>query len=66
MDDSKAILTIEWMKSDIVEALEKEGIEPSEKNIGKIISYQNLKHLEEQSIDRGWEVIGSIIRGNIR
>lgn len=53
MENSEVILTIKWTKSDIVEALEKEGIDPSEENIKKIISYQNMKHLEEQSIERG-------------
>jgi lambda repressor-like predicted transcriptional regulator len=62
MENSEVILTIKWTKSDIVEALKKDGIEPSEENINKVISYHNLKHLEEESIERGWEVIGSIIR----
>ena len=62
MESSEVVLTIQWTKSDIVEALEKDGIEPSEENINKIISYHNLKYLEEESIGRGWEVIGSIIR----
>lgn len=61
MDNAEVILTIQWTKSDIVEALEKEGIEASEENIDKIISYRNLKNLEEQSIERGWEVIESLI-----
>ena len=47
MESSEVILTIRWTKSDIVEALEKEGIEPSEENIDKVISHHNLKHLEE-------------------
>jgi lambda repressor-like predicted transcriptional regulator len=62
MENSEVILTIQWTKSDIVEALEKDGIEPCEENINKIISYRNLKYLEEQSIERGWEVIGNVIR----
>jgi hypothetical protein len=61
MENTDVILTIQWTKGDIVEALEKVGIEPSEENIDKIISYHNLKHLEEQSIERGWEVIDSLI-----
>ena len=61
MENTDVILTIQWTKSDILEALEKEGIEPSEENIDKIISYYNLKHLEEQSIERGREVIDSLI-----
>lgn len=61
MENTDVILSIQWTKSDIVDALEKAGIEPSEENIDKIISYRNLKHLEEQSIERGWEVIESFI-----
>lgn len=61
MENSEVILTIKWTKSDIVEALKKDGIEPSEENINKVISYHNLKHLEEESIERGWEIIESII-----
>lgn len=61
MKKSEVILTIQWTKSDIVEALDKAGIEASEENMDKIISFRNLKHLEEQSIERGWEVIESFI-----
>lgn len=64
MENSEVILTIQWTKSDIVEALEREGIAPSEENLNKIISYQNMKHLEEQSIERGWEVLNSLVREN--
>ena len=64
MENSEVILTIQWTKSDIVEALEKEGIDLNAENINKIISYQNMKHLEEQSIERGWEVIESLVREN--
>lgn len=60
MKNSEVILTIQWSKNDIAEALKKEGMNPSEDNINKIISYQNMKYLEEQSIERGWEVIESI------
>ena len=64
MDNSEAILSIEWSKKDIREALVKEGMNPSEENINRIISHQNLKHLEEQSIERGWEVIECLVREN--
>ena len=65
MENTDVILTIQWTKSDIVEALEKEGIEPIEENIDKIIPCHNLKHLEEQSIERGWEVINSLVTSDI-
>lgn len=64
MENSEVILTIQWTKNDIEEALEKEGMDLSEDNIKKIISYRNLKYLEEQSIERGWEVIESFVREN--
>lgn len=61
MENTEVILKIEWTKSDIIEALEKEGIEPSEENIQKITSYKNMRHLEEQSIETGWEVIENMV-----
>lgn len=64
MDNSEVIITIQWTNSDIVKALEKEGMDTSEENSDNIISYQNMKHLEEQSIKRGWEVIDSLVKEN--
>lgn len=64
MENSEVILTIQWTKNDIVEALKREGMDPSEDNISKMISYSNMKHLEEQSIERGWEIIESFVGEN--
>lgn len=64
MENAEVILTIQRTKNDIAEALKKEGMDSSEDNISKIIVYQNLKQLEEQLIERGWEIIESLEREN--
>jgi len=51
----ETILEIKWTKEDFLEALMDDGL--SENELEKLITPENLRRLEEQSIERGWEVI---------
>ena len=51
------ILEIKWTKEDFLESLADEGL--SEAELEKLLTPDNLRRLEEQSIERGWEVIRS-------
>lgn len=66
MEKRNIVLRIEWNRDDIVKVLEQEGISPSKENILKLISEKNLKFLEDQSIERGWEVLGTLARNIIK
>lgn len=66
MDKRNMVLTIEWNRDDIVKVFEQEGIAPSEENIQKLISEKNLRFLEDQSVARGWEVLGTLVRNIIK
>lgn len=66
MEKRNLILTIEWNRDDIVKVFEQEGISPIEENIQKLISEKNLRFLENQSIERGWEVLGNFARNIIK
>lgn len=66
MEKENVILTIEWNRDDIVKILEKEGISQNEENIQKLILGNNIKFLEEQSLERGWEVLGTLARNIIK
>lgn len=66
MEKRNMVLTIEWNRDDIVKVLEQEGISPSEENIQKLILEKNLRFLEDQLIERGWEVLGTLARNIIK
>lgn len=57
INDETEVLTITWKIADIKEAFESRELEFNELNLNHALSYVNLKRLEEQSIERGWEVI---------
>ena len=56
-DSETEIVTITWKMADILEAMEIRGLEATEPNVRRVLDYSHLKALEEQSIERGWEVI---------
>jgi len=57
INDETEVLTITWKIADIKEAFESSGLEFNELNLNHALCYENLRKLEEQSIERGWEVI---------
>ena len=57
INDETEVLTITWKIADLKEAFESKELEFNELNLNHALSYVNLRKLEEQSIERGWEVI---------
>lgn len=57
LDDETEVLTITWKIADIKEAFESRDVEFNDLNLNRALSYVNLRKLEEQSIERGWEMI---------
>lgn len=56
------ILTIQWRKEDIMEAMEEEGIPATEERLSRFLAEPNLQMIREQSIERGWNVIYSLLK----
>lgn len=53
-------LTIEWSEEDVKETLKALGKECSIENIKKMISTENVRCLEEKSIELGWEILHGV------
>ena len=53
-------LTIEWSEEDVKETLKAFGKECSIENIKKMISAENVRCLEEKSIELGWGILHSV------
>ena len=56
------ILEIKWTKQDVIHILDEEGIPATDENVNKIISADNLKRLQERSIQCGWDELYDIVR----
>jgi len=55
------ICTIRWCVEDLVIAMTKAGIEPTDENIDKVLANRFERTLQEMSIAEGWEIIDVII-----
>lgn len=55
-------LTIEWNEEDVREALINAGKECTEENIQKVMSRDNVRYIEEKSIELGWEMLNDVVR----
>ena len=53
------ILAIQWRREDIMEA---EGIPSTEERLSRFLTEPNLRMIQEQSIERGWDVIYSLLK----
>lgn len=61
-DNDDCIASINWSREDISCVLDELDINPSEKNVNKVIDFPRFqKCLEEVSIATGWDVIKEII-----
>lgn len=60
-NDGEVIATIRWTIADVVSAMIKNGIEPTDENIKKVLANRFQRTLEERSIEDGWEIIDTLI-----
>ena len=53
-------LTIKWDEEDVREALINAGKECTEENIQIVMSQENVRYIEERSIEFGWEMLNNL------
>jgi hypothetical protein len=62
MENENIILSIEWNRDDIQQAFMDEGIDFTDDAMQQLLTDQNLRFIEEESIERGWEVLRTLVR----
>ena len=60
--ETDTILEIKWTKQDVVHILDEEGIPATDENVSKIINADNLRRLQERSIECGWDELYDMVR----
>lgn len=61
LDPETELVTITWKLADIIEVMENKEFEVTELNLLKVLAYQNLKQLEDRSIEAGWKIICGMV-----
>lgn len=58
--DDNVIVTIKWTYEDLENALKDRGYEPTDDNIETLLSNKLASRLEDESIEKGWDIIDYI------
>lgn len=58
--DDNVIVTIKWTYEDLENALKDRGYEPTDDNIETLLSNRLVSKLEDESIEKGWDIIDYI------
>lgn len=58
--DDNVIVTIKWTYEDLENALKDRGYEPTDDNIDTLLSNKLASRLEDESIEKGWDIIDYI------
>lgn len=58
--DDNVIVTIKWTYEDLENALKDRGYEPTDDNIETLLSNGLVSKLEDESIEKGWDIIDYI------
>lgn len=58
--DDNVIVTIKWTYEDLENALKDRGYEPTDDNIDTLLSNKLARILEDESIEKGWDIIDYI------
>lgn len=58
--DDSVIVTIKWTYEDLENALKDRGYEPTDDNIETLLSNGLASKLEDESIEKGWDIIDYI------
>ena len=58
--DDNVIVTIKWTYEDLENALKDRGYEPTDDNIDTLLSNGLAIKLEDESIEKGWDIIDYI------
>lgn len=58
--DDNVIVTIKWTYEDLENALKDRGYEPTDDNIDTLLSNKLATRLEDESIEKGWDIIDYI------
>ena len=58
--DDNVIVTIKWTYEDLENALKDRGYEPTDDNIDILLSNKLATRLEDESIEKGWDIIDYI------
>lgn len=58
--DDNVIVTIKWTYEDLENALKDRGYEPTDDNIETLLSNELASKLEDESIEKGWDIIDYI------
>lgn len=58
--DDNVIVTIKWTYEDLENALKDRGYEPTDDNIDTLLSNKLASKLEDESIEKGWDIIDYI------
>jgi hypothetical protein len=58
--DDNVIVTIKWTYEDLENALKDRGYEPTGDNIETLLSNKLASRLEDESIEKGWDIIDYI------
>lgn len=58
--DDNVIVTIKWTYEDLENASKDRGYEPTDDNIETLLSNGLASKLEDESIEKGWDIIDYI------
>lgn len=58
--DDNVIVIIKWTYEDLENALKDRGYEPTDDNIDTLLSNKLASRLEDESIEKGWDIIDYI------
>lgn len=58
--DDNVIVTIKWTYEDLENALKDRGYKPTDDNIDTLLSNGLASKLEDESIEKGWDIIDYI------
>jgi len=61
VNDNEFFGEVRWCMDDLRAAFEAAGIEPTEANVEKLFHMCESHNFTDQMIERGWEVIDSLI-----
>lgn len=61
LDRNEVICTITWTVQDLLDIFERRGIEPTEENVNAMLSHPLGKHLQDRSIEEGWQILDDLV-----
>ena len=61
LDRNEVICTITWTVQDLLDIFERRGIEPTDENVNAMLSHPLGKHLQDRSIEEGWQILDDLV-----